>query len=131
MRLLLAALLALGALPPASGLKIVVLAGEDAVNVIQKKTAVAPVVEVRDRNDLGVVPARNESGNIEAILRRTPADLERLTGAPGGAIYGTASMGPRAASTEGFSAGAPRSTRRTISANTALISMRASMAPRQ
>lgn len=28
---------------------------------------------------------------------RTPADLERSTGAPGGAIYGTASHGPRAA----------------------------------
>ena len=28
---------------------------------------------------------------------RTPADLERATGAPGGAIYGTASHGPRAA----------------------------------
>jgi phytoene desaturase len=28
---------------------------------------------------------------------RTPADLERDTGAPGGAIYGTASHGPRAA----------------------------------
>ncbi|MEU7814924.1 phytoene desaturase family protein [Pseudonocardia sp. NPDC049154] len=28
---------------------------------------------------------------------RTPADLERQTGAPGGAIYGTASHGPRAA----------------------------------
>lgn len=27
----------------------------------------------------------------------TPADLERRTGAPGGAIYGTASHGPRAA----------------------------------
>jgi phytoene desaturase len=27
---------------------------------------------------------------------RTPADLERATGAPGGAIYGTASHGPRA-----------------------------------
>jgi hypothetical protein len=35
-------------------LKIVVIAGEDAVNVIQQKTAVAPVVEVRDRNDLPV-----------------------------------------------------------------------------
>jgi phytoene desaturase len=33
----------------------------------------------------------------KAIIRRTPADLERLTGAPGGAIYGTASMGPRSA----------------------------------
>jgi hypothetical protein len=37
-----------------SGLKIVVITGEDAVNVIQQKTAVAPVVEVRDRNDIPV-----------------------------------------------------------------------------
>ena len=36
------------------GLKIVVISGEDAVNIIQQKTAVAPVVEVRDRNDLPV-----------------------------------------------------------------------------
>jgi hypothetical protein len=35
----------------ASPLKIVVLEGEGAVNIIQQKTAVAPVVEVRDRND--------------------------------------------------------------------------------
>jgi len=34
-----------------SGLRIVVIEGEDAVNVVQQKTAVAPVVEVRDRND--------------------------------------------------------------------------------
>src|SRR5262245_12950162 len=33
------------------GLKIVVIEGEDAVNIIQQKTAVVPVVEVRDRND--------------------------------------------------------------------------------
>jgi hypothetical protein len=40
--------------PPANRpalLKIVVIAGEDAVNVVQQKTAVAPIVEVRDRND--------------------------------------------------------------------------------
>src|SRR5580765_5823940 len=54
------ALLLLGAGLPASGatqtadLRIVVVAGEDAVNVIQQKTAVAPIVEVRDRNDLPV-----------------------------------------------------------------------------
>lgn len=36
------------------GLKIVVLKGEDAVNIIQQKTAVAPIVEVRDRNNLPV-----------------------------------------------------------------------------
>ncbi len=32
-------------------LKIVVVEGEGAVNIIQQKTAVAPVIEVRDRND--------------------------------------------------------------------------------
>lgn len=36
------------------GLRIVVISGEDQVNVIQQKTAVAPVVEVRDRNNLPV-----------------------------------------------------------------------------
>jgi hypothetical protein len=35
----------------AAALKIVVLEGEGAVNIIQQKTAVAPVIEVRDRND--------------------------------------------------------------------------------
>lgn len=34
-----------------------VLEGEDAVNVIQQRTAVAPVVEVRDRNDQPVAGA--------------------------------------------------------------------------
>jgi hypothetical protein len=41
----------------ASGLKIVVIAGENAVNIIQQKTAVGPIVEVRDRNDLPVAGA--------------------------------------------------------------------------
>jgi hypothetical protein len=40
--------------PADAGLKIVVIEGEGAVNIIQQKTAVAPVVEVRDRNDLPV-----------------------------------------------------------------------------
>ena len=35
----------------ATALRIVVLEGEGAVNIIQQKTAVAPVIEVRDRND--------------------------------------------------------------------------------
>jgi hypothetical protein len=46
--------LTLGASGQAPGLKIVVLEGEGAVNIIQQKTAVAPIVEVRDRNDLPV-----------------------------------------------------------------------------
>lgn len=39
---------------PAADLRIVVLEGEDAVNIIQQKTAVAPLIEVRDRNNLPV-----------------------------------------------------------------------------
>jgi phytoene desaturase len=34
---------------------------------------------------------------IDVMRIRTPADLERETGSPGGAIYGTASHGPRSA----------------------------------
>jgi phytoene desaturase len=34
---------------------------------------------------------------LEVLRIRTPADLERETGSPGGAIYGTASHGPRSA----------------------------------
>jgi len=41
----------------ARALKIIVIAGEDAVNIIQQKTAVSPIVEVRDRNDLPVAGA--------------------------------------------------------------------------
>jgi hypothetical protein len=40
------------AAPPA--LRVVVIEGEDAVNIIQQKTAVRPLVEVRDRNNLPV-----------------------------------------------------------------------------
>jgi hypothetical protein len=36
-------------------LKIVVIEGEDGVNIIDQKTAVKPVVEVRDRNNLPIV----------------------------------------------------------------------------
>ncbi len=42
---------------PAGDLKIVVIAGEGAVNIIQQKTAVAPIIEVRDRNNLPVAGA--------------------------------------------------------------------------
>ncbi len=45
------------ALPDAANLQIVVLQGEDGVNIIKKKTAVKPVVEVRDRNNLPVAGA--------------------------------------------------------------------------
>jgi hypothetical protein len=55
-KILLAAFLTLFVLPrqarpQTTTLHIVVIEGEDAVNIVQQKTAVAPVVEVRDRND--------------------------------------------------------------------------------
>lgn len=42
---------------PKLGLTIVVIEGEDAINVIQQKTAVAPIVEVRDRNNQPIAGA--------------------------------------------------------------------------
>ena len=56
----LAALLAAASAPQApqrAALKIVVVEGEGGVNIIQQKTAVAPVIEVRDRNDQPVAGA--------------------------------------------------------------------------
>ena len=48
---------------------------------------------------LAVLADRGEDvrGRIRWCEVRTPADLERATGSPGGAIYGTASHGARAA----------------------------------
>jgi len=43
--------------PRGGPLKIVVIEGEGAVNIIQQKTAVAPMIEVRDRNDQPVAGA--------------------------------------------------------------------------
>lgn len=49
----------LGAAPyqPQAGLRIAVIEGEDGVNIIQQKSAVQPVVEVRDQNNLPVAGA--------------------------------------------------------------------------
>ena len=43
--------------PASSNLRIVVLEGEDAVNIVQQRTAVRPLVEVRDRNNVPVAGA--------------------------------------------------------------------------
>jgi hypothetical protein len=43
-----------GAQQPAPALRIVVIEGEGGVNIIQQKTAVRPLIEVRDRNNLPV-----------------------------------------------------------------------------
>lgn len=58
MPLFAAALIALTAtIAQGDALRIVVIEGEDAVNIVQQKTAVAPVVEVRDRNNQPVAGA--------------------------------------------------------------------------
>jgi phytoene dehydrogenase-like protein len=51
------------------------------------------------RHVLDVLAARgvDVADRLRFVETMTPADLERRTGAPGGAIYGTASHGPRAA----------------------------------
>jgi hypothetical protein len=57
-RLLMLLLVALlGEQAPAPALRIVVLEGEGAVNIIQQKTAVRPLIEVRDRNNVPVAGA--------------------------------------------------------------------------
>lgn len=55
--LLVSVVLALVAVQQAPPLRIVVIEGEGAVNIIQQKTAVAPLIEVRDRNDQPVAGA--------------------------------------------------------------------------
>ena len=55
--LVLIPLASLNAQQPASALKIVVLEGEGGVNIIQQKTAVRPLIEVRDRNNVPVAGA--------------------------------------------------------------------------
>ena len=58
MKMLLASLVVMATAATAeaqpAAFKIVVIEGEDAVNIIQQKTAVRPIVEVRDRNNLPV-----------------------------------------------------------------------------
>ncbi len=54
---LLAAALTATVAAQGGSLRILVIEGEDAVNIIQQKTAVRPVVEVRDRNNLPVAGA--------------------------------------------------------------------------
>ena len=59
------------------GLRIVVIEGENAVNIIQQKTAVSPIVEVRDRNDLPVpgvaVSFTISGGKVAAFAGGSPA----------------------------------------------------------
>jgi len=57
LRCILAAGFVASLIQPQAALRVVVLAGEGAVNIIQQKTAVRPLVEVRDRNNVPVAGA--------------------------------------------------------------------------
>jgi hypothetical protein len=72
----------------ASLLKIVVLAGEGAVNIIQQKTAVNPIVEVRDRNNLPVsgVAVTFSVGGQGASFAGGASTLTLTTNAAGQAV---------------------------------------------
>jgi hypothetical protein len=59
-------------------LRVVVIEGEDAVNIIQQKTAVRPVVEVRDRNNLPV-PGALVTFSIEGGKAATFGGASTLT----------------------------------------------------
>jgi len=61
-----------------AALRIVVVEGEDAVNIIQQKTAVRPVVEVRDRNNLPV-PGAIVTFSIEGGKAATFGGASTLT----------------------------------------------------
>jgi hypothetical protein len=66
--------------------KIVVLAGEDSVNVIQQKTAVAPLVEVRDRNNQpvpGAVVTFAVQGGKAAVFQGGATTMTIATNAAG------------------------------------------------
>jgi hypothetical protein len=52
---------------PVQSLRIVVIEGKDAVNVVQQKTAVRPLIEVRDRN----LTPRVREGTARARTPRT------------------------------------------------------------
>jgi len=79
-----------GAAQPATGpLRIVVIEGEGAVNIIQQKTAVAPIIEVRDRNNLPVSGATvtfTIQGGKTAVFAGGSPTLTVTTNAAGRAV---------------------------------------------
>src|SRR5262245_9904966 len=70
---------------PAARLRIKVLDGENAVNVIQQKTAVAPLVEVRDQNGLPVAGATVTFTLTGGNLAAFPGGVSTITAVTNGA----------------------------------------------
>ena len=73
--------------PDVAGLKMLVIAGESGVNIIRKKTAVQPVMEVRDPNDTPVssvvVNFITPTGNPSAVFSNGGRTLSLLTDSEG------------------------------------------------
>ena len=71
-----------------NALRIVVISGEDAINIIQQKTAVNPIVEVRDRNNLPVsgVAVTFSVGGQGATFAGGASTLTVATNAAGQAV---------------------------------------------
>ena len=78
-----------GAQPVSGPLRIVVIEGEGAVNIIQQKTAVAPIVEVRDQNNLPIAGATvtfTIQGGKTAVFAGGSQTLTVTTNAAGRAV---------------------------------------------
>lgn len=74
-----------------TGLRIVVIEGEGAVNIIQQKTATAPIVEVRDHNNLpvaGAVVRFSIGGGNQAAFAGGSQTFTVTTNAAGRAMAG-------------------------------------------
>jgi hypothetical protein len=81
--------LLIAAAQPAPQLRIVVIEGEGAVNIIQQKTAVAPVIEVRDQNNLpigGATVTFTIQGGKTAVFAGGSQTLTVTTNAAGRAV---------------------------------------------
>ena len=73
--------------PDLTSLRIVVVAGEDGVNIVKKKTAVQPVVEVRDRNNTPVsgiiINFTTPNGSPSAVFSPGTRTLSLVTDSTG------------------------------------------------
>ena len=76
--------------PDLTSLKIVIVAGEDGVNIVKKKSAVQPVIEVRDKNNVpvsgAVVNLTTPNVGPSAVFSNGSRTLSLVTNASGRAV---------------------------------------------